>query len=412
MLQENRLDDAAASCRQVEQIGSMSQDNFLACAWVYYRTERPESAERLIEKHKKIFVGPEYQLLHALGLLKRKRYEEARREVTSVIDEKKSTSLAQRAKELNAEIYEAQGQLDTAAFIYKQVVGDDPKSGRAHWGLGRYYLVRNDVRRALFHLETTSTLWPKHMASRYNLGVFFLSQNDVTQAARWLRECYQLNKADPDVLEQLGLLFEKKNMMPEAIKHWQRAVDIRKESPVAKEKLNRYVLQVVDSLIEKKDYTQALAQLQVAGKNINDPTKIQLRRGIINRNLGHYEEALGDLRAYVNVNPNDSRALRELGICYTNLKLIDQAAGYFNRALSQDPENGMNYAWLAFVFEAKGDLSKARDAWNRALELLTDPKEIERATRKLSSLTKRAEKKERRDREREDAKFNGDEDHE
>jgi len=409
-LQENRVDEAAATCRQFEELGSMSNDNFLACAWVYYRSDRPESAERLIEKHKKIFVGPEYHLLHSFGLLKRKQYEAARKEAIAVIDEKKGSALAMRAKEVNAEIYEAQGQLDTAAFIYKQIVGDDPKSGRAHWGLGRYYLVRNDVRRSLYHLETTTQLWPKHMASRYNLGVFFLSQNDYVQAAKWLRECYNLNKADADVLEQLGVLFEKKAMMPEAIKHWQRALEVRKESPIAKEKLNKYVLQVVDTLIEKQEYTQALAQLQVAGRNINDPTKIQIRRGIINRNLGNYETALGDLRAYINANPNDARALRELGICYTNLKLVDQAAGYFNRALNQEPDNGINYAWLAFAFEAKGDLNKARDAWSRALELLQDPKEIERATRKLASLQKRVDRKEKRAREKDDARFSGEDD--
>jgi len=279
--------------------------------------------------------------------------------------------------------------LDTAAFLYKQVVGEDSKRARAHWGLGRHYLARTDAVRAVSHLEQTAKLWPKHVGSRFNLGVIYFGEDNLIEAGRWFSECYKLNRADPGVLEYLGLLFEKKGKIKEAVKYWQKALDQKKDSAVSRQKLSEHYLVLIDSAIEEKRYTQALNLLSTSEKIIKDQPKLALRRGIINRNLNNFEKASGELLSYLGSNPNDAIALRELGIAYLNLKLLEQAGAYFSRALAIEPENGVNHAWMAFVLEGQNRLSEARDEWKRAIELLRDPGELERATRKLTSLERR-----------------------
>lgn len=395
LLLENRLEDALPLCRQFEVLSTNDTDNFLACAWVYLRTERVDSAEKILETYKKSFSSPEYQLILAYAKFKRKYYDEAKSQLSAILSERRGTPYALTAQEINAEIYESQGNLDTAAFLYKQIVGDDPTRGRAHWGLGRYYLARGDTRRALSHLETTTKLWPKHKGSRFNLGVFYLSQDLIPDAAKWLAECYLLDKGDPEVLEQLGIIFEKKNKLPEAIKHWQRALDLKKDSVIAKEKLNTYVVQVIDTYLESRQYEKALIQIESAAKTGADPAKLGLKRALALRNLGKYERALGDFLSYLQTHPGEPLVLRELGICYVNLKLMDQAGSYFSKALAAEPENGINYAWMAYMLEGKGELQKARESWQKAVELIKDPTELEKATRKLSSIERRLGKKEK-----------------
>ena len=59
----------------------------------------------------------------------------------------------------------------------------------------------------------------------------------------------------------------------------------------------------------------------------------------------------------------------------------------------------MSYAWLAYVLEGKGELNESQESWERALELLKDPAEIQRASRRLATvkerMAKRAKKKEK-----------------
>jgi tetratricopeptide (TPR) repeat protein len=395
LLQENRLDDAVPICRQFDVLSTNDTDSMFACAWVYYRTDRTDSAEKILDKLKNKFSLPEYQLLLAYGRIVKKQYDEARKIISVISSDNKGTSIALSADELSAEIYEILGQLDTAAFIYKHVVDDDSKRARAHWGLGRYYLSRGDNRRAIYHLEQTTKLWPKHMGSRFNLGVLYLSQDNTAEAARWLSDCYRLNKADAGVLEQLGVLFEKKGDIKEAIKQWQRAVEIKKDSPLAKEKLAAHSVTTVDSLMDSKKYPEALAKLE-STKGINEQPRLLLRRATIYRNTGKWDKASVDFRNYLTAKPNDADASRELAICYLNLKLMDQALEYFSKAATLQPDEGLNHAWLGFMLEHKKQFPEAREEWKKAVALIKDPKELQKATRRLAAIDKRKAKLEKK----------------
>lgn len=391
-LAENRLEDALGTCRQFELLSTNDNDNLFACAWVYLRLDKSESAEKILERTKRSSLLPEYQLLQAYSKIKKKRFDEAKKILDPLTIEHKGTPIEMTAQEVTAEFYELQGQLPTAAFIYKGIIGSDPKRGRAHWGLARNYLAQGDTARAIMHLESTAKLWPKHMASRFNLGVLYLATDNIAESARWLSEAHKLNKGDPGVLEQMGLLFEKKGLIPEAVKYWQRALEINKTSTIAKEKLSVHFTAVIDNLIKNRKYSQAMAQMD--NGNVTEQPALLKRRGIIHRHLGRYEKAAGDLKSYYGtVTAPDAEAARELGICYVNLKLMDQALNYFQRAANAEPDEGMNHAWLAFALESKGKLDEARESWQKALELLKDPNELEKATRRLASIEKRLGKK-------------------
>ncbi len=392
LLNENRVEEAAAVCRQLESVSVNDVDNSFACAWAYLRTNRLDSGDKILARNKKNFTNPEYQLLFAFAQMKRKRYDDARKIIDIVQSEQKGTPMGLLAQEVSAELYEAKNQLAPAAFIYKQVVGDDPSRARAHWGLGRYYLGRGDTGRAKTHLETTSTLWPKHLGSRFNLAVMAIAQDNLNDAAKWLTECYKLDKADPGVLEQLGVLFEKKGMIPEAVKHWQKALEIKKDSALAKEKLAQYSKSNINDLVEDKKYDEALGEMQKMDKVEEDP-KLLLKRALINKNLGQWEKAMADLQVYLNSNPHDAEAMRELGICNLNQKNFNQAEELFQKALVEEPNNGLNYAWIAYLLESKGKFPQALDTWKRAIQLLKDPAEMEKAQRKVASLEKRLNKK-------------------
>lgn len=391
-LQQNRLEEALPYCRQFEVLSTVDNENYLACAWVYYRTDRVDSADTILQKLKSAYATPEYQILLGFSKMKKKQYEEAKQILTTVQNEHKKSAVALTAQELYAEVYETMGQLGTAAFIYKKIVDEDKKRARAHWGLARHYLARGENGRAIFHFEQTALLWPKHIGSRFNLGALHLSGNNIAEASKWLSECYKLDKADAGVLEYLGLLFEKKGLYNEAVKYWERAIEVKKDASIAKERLGVLYSKVIDQAIEMTDYNRALTYLDAYHGLIPDQPRMRLQRGIIYRNMGNYERASGELLAYLGNHPNDAKALREMGICYLNMKLVHQAGSYFAKALTQEPDEGVNHAWMAFVLESKGEIIRARDEWRRATELLKDPEELAKAARRLATIEKKLQK--------------------
>ena len=398
LLNENRLDEATAVCRQFEVLNTNDHDTLFACAWVYFRTDKTALAEKILDQTKKKSDVPEYQMLNAFSKVKRKEFDLADGLLENLKQEHKGTLVAPQCEALRAEIKELRGQLQSAAFIYRGIIGDVSENGNAHWALGRHYRIKGDVRLAIQHLERTTKLWPKHAQSRYELAMLYLENggaDSASDAAKWLGEAYKLNKTDPLVLEQLGLAFEKKGKLSEAVKYWQKAVDLQKDLKIAPGKLQEYFSQSIDVLIETKKWKEALAKLDGAGKAFNEMPLSIRKRGVILRNMGQLEKAIVELQKYSKINPQDALTYQELGVCHLNLKQMDQAFTYFAKAISIEPENGLSHAWLAFLLEAKGEWENARIEWKRSVELLKDPAELTKANRKLASIEKKIAKKEK-----------------
>lgn len=391
LLQENRLEEALPICRQFEALDTDDIDSYLACAWVFFRSDKEESAIKLMQKIRKPGDISEYQLLVAFEKMKARNYELALRILDDLYATNRNSAIGISAYELKAEVNEEKGDSLTAAFLYKQVVGDDPTRARAHWGLARHYLATGDMIRARTHLEKTAKLWPKHVGSRYNLGVLHLSQENSREAGRWLSEAYKLDRSNPNVLEQLGLLFEKKGNTKDAVRYWQKTLILRKDSTVAKEKLSLYLAQLVDSLIEAGEYDKAMAELETSGKNVSSSPELLLRRATIHLRKNRFEQAIKDYASYLSSNPKDVVALRDLGVCYLNTKDLPRAAEQFRLSIIEEPTNGINYAWMAFVYEAQKEWQPARDYWKKAVSLLRDPVEVGKARRKLATIESRIE---------------------
>ncbi len=390
LLTQNRLTEALPICRQYEVLNGGNGKGMVDCAWVYYRTGRSDAAELIRAKLTDSKYSQEVQLLNVYANIKKRRFNQARDLLNRLEGEFKGTPYSSRVQQLFAEMYEEQGRIDTAAFIYKQLVADQPKNGWAHWGLARHHLNRRENAKATVHLTQTAIRWPQHMASRFNLAVLYLNQENLVEAGRWLAECYRLDRSDAGVLEQLGILFEKKSQFGDAIKYWQKALDLNTKSEIAKVKLRKYYGELIDRAIEEEEYPKAAMYLENALKVGNTDKRNFLRRGVVLRYKREFEKAAGELLAYLNLFPKDPLGLRELGICYLNMSLFDEAQKYFEKAMQADPSEGLTYAWFAWLMESRGKICEARRSWARAVQLIKVPTELRKATRKLASIERRA----------------------
>lgn len=411
LLSENRTEEAIPICRQYEVLPSRDNDVFLACSWVYYRTNRASAADALLAKLAQSKNLPEYQLLEiyasvardflspealkALEPTARQQYDEkiklriseAQKKLEPLLIEQKNSNVGKIAQEVSAEFYELKGQLEPAAFIYRGLINDNPKNAKAAWGLGRYYLARGDLRRAKTYLEKTTELWPKHQGSRYNLGLIYMNEgpDSYRQAAKWLSEAFKLNNADSSVLEQIGILFESKGKVEAAIKYWQRAVELNPRAVIASKKLDEHVDVVIGVLISKKNWKAALEKIELI-KNTNEPKRFELAEGMIYRGMGQFDKAAAIFKPMVQAEPENPVILREFGIVEFNLGHHEEATKLFEKLVQVEKNQPMNFAWLGFALEEKKEYAKAIQAWNQAAGLFKNSKEIKKALEKVVRL--------------------------
>ncbi len=394
LLNENRLDEGKEVCLSRISGKFLDKKQAFACVWIFLRSDDIGNADRILEQLKTHSTSDEYKLAIAYKYAVRKNFDEAERLLREIRAEKKGTPVANRAELLRAEVMEKKGGIETAAFIYKQLVNEIPNDPRLNWALGRWHLSRGETERAMEYMEKVAAHWPTHVASRFNLALILLAKGKegAKSAGKYLSECYRLNKKDPEVLEQLGNVFELSDKPQEAIKYWQLALELNPKSATLRKKMDENYGAVIDRLIDQKKFREAQMKLEANPGGILSQSVYQLKYAIVLRNMGSFSRAVQKFEEVIKQNPDEVVAYRELGICYLNQQKWDVAKLNFAKAISLEPGNGMNYAWLAFVLEGKREWDGALEMWEKSLTLLKDPKEMERAEAKVKSLKRKLRK--------------------
>lgn len=401
LLLENRLEEGKEACLPKVSSKFLDKKSAFACAWIFLRNEDPGNAERVFEQLKPYSTSDEYRMLVAYKYAVRKNFDESENLLKEIRSEKKGSGAGTRAELLRAEVVEKRGGIETAAFLYKQLQNEAPNDPRLNWALGRWHLSRGEMERAMEFMEKVTVAWPLHVASRFNLALIHMAKgkDGVKNAAKYLSECYQINRKDAEVLEQLGNVFEIAQKPQQAIKYWQLALELNPKSASLRKKVDENYGALIDHLIDEKKFNEALLKLNALSQTVRGQPEYELKNAIILKNLGRFQQAAHKFDAVIKQRPDEVLAIRELGICYLNLKRWDEAKKYFAKAISLEPGNGMNYAWLAFVLEGKHELSAAVEMWEKALSLLRDTKEIAKGEEKLKSLKARLKRSNERTRE-------------
>lgn len=179
---------------------------------------------------------------------------------------------------------------------------------------------------------------------------------------------------------------------------------------------------VADALRRTEDYPAALPAYDRALQMIGSPSAqywpVLFSRGMTNERLGHHEAAEADMRAALDLAPDQPEVLNYLGYSLVEQgRKLDEALGMIERAVEALPESGAiqdSLGWalfslgrfdeavapmetaavleptdpilsdhLADVYWAVGRRTEARFQWQRALVFNPEPAEAERIARKL-----------------------------
>jgi len=106
----------------------------------------------------------------------------------------------------------------------------------------------------------------------------------------------------------------------------------------------------------QRDFTGGLAEFQQAEKGLPNNVDITDAIALVQRRLGHWEEAIDEFRRVVELDPRNTMAYISLAVTYESLRRFPEALATLDRVLAWEPTNELALGEKASVFWATGDL--------------------------------------------------------
>jgi Flp pilus assembly protein TadD len=174
---------------------------------------------------------------------------------------------------------------DKALSRLVEVAGDTPEF---HLILGKAYLNREELDKAISELELAASANPNLPYVHFSLGLAYMRKEDNERAEAEFRKDMAIEPDLPDNYEQLGLLYSQEQKDEQAEHFFRQALHYNPRQPVALLGLGR--------LYQRQGKNrEALTALDAAEKLVPDNQNVHFMRGQILLRLGRREEGQAEL---------------------------------------------------------------------------------------------------------------------
>ena len=278
------------------------------------------------------------------------------------------------------------GNIQQAKAELKDVTTANPNFADARLLLAQVNMQTGSVQPAIEDMEDLARKFPKLPAAHHMLGTAYLVKRDGARAAESFRTFTSLVPKDPRGPYSLGLALAMQGKRPEAAKQFQGALTL---APAFVEPL----AQLVSLKFAEKDGAGAveLVKKQMAATPKSGPLHDLLGRAYLAH--GNRAEAEKAFLKAVELEPRLVGAYAQLAAIYAQDKNFDQAIARLDQAQKLQPKNPTPLILLANVYERKGDVPKAQQAYEQALAI--NPKLVPAANNLAYLLSEHGGDKER-----------------
>ena len=251
------------------------------------------------------------------------------------------------AYKIKGMLHQNQGNSYSAKYWYKRATWDinkglenNPKNDRLYYTLAAIYLELKENDEAIKNLnkaiEVASSAWRKSSFHLRLAGIHF-SMHNYDQALQQIDCVIKMDSHNPNAYYIAGLVYSKQNAILKAIDSLSKAKTLGADNFEVNSLLgsaffsNDEILKAIDC------YNYAL---QLKKENIYT----YYLRGLAYSKAGRYEQALKDIKYYLDENPNLEQKekcsiLVKLGNIYFMMMNIDKSLECLDKALSIEAEN-------------------------------------------------------------------------
>jgi len=251
-----------------------------------------------------------------------------------------------------------------------------------------YFYLLNDGSKAISSYNVAQSLDPKSPEAKLRVGQLWLRARQYTTALNYYQEVVKMDSTFAPAYRELGSLLARAGRQEEAKKNFQKFLELSRNTAARK--------QFVNTLIELKDYKEAIVQL-------NEILKVDNTDNDVNRALAYsyfetqqYDKGLEYIKKFIaNAKPEKIRSLdyayygrllaklkqdslataqlmkaydldttkteliSEAALCFTKVKKYDQAKEQYERKIALKKGVPMDYYNLGKVYYSLQDYVKA-----------------------------------------------------
>lgn len=211
-----------------------------------------------------------------------------------------------------------------------------------------------------------------------NLGIKAYEGEKIGPAIYYLRQAISIQPTLSEAYSRLGSAYYRNGMIDEAIASYKKAIELNPDDAQTRNNLgvSYYLKGMADEAITQ--YKEALRIAPKDSKAHNNLGVIYYARKQVDLAMAEYKEAL-------NIVPNDVEIQVNIGALYYDKGLLDEAISVYKKVIKSSPQNSYAYFCLGLAYATSGDLKKAREGLQLALQY---NKEYEEASSLLSLLNK------------------------
>lgn len=254
----------------------------------------------------------------------------------------------------------------------EQMLKMEPNDARIHADLGFCYLEAGRVAEALVQLEEAARLEPTSAGRQYDLGIVLLRGRNFGAAREHFLEAVRSKPDFSEAYNNLGIVSQEEGNIADAIRWYSRAVQADQSSTVATYNLGRALASRGEAEAAIERFRQVLRLDPEDAVTHSSLAKVFATTHQLDAAVLHYRRAL-------EFDPNQLAALADLAWILANsdrtdirapteaVKLAERVA-----ALTQY-QNAVVLDTLSVAYAADGQLNRAIEAGEKALQLAPGP---------------------------------------
>lgn len=302
---------------------------------------------------------------------------------------------------LQAGVWIREGETDKAQQLIADLPGNDASRAQYHLALARLLVEADQNAAALHEFDRALALQPDNADARYGLAILALSVGDLDRAEPALSRLYDDGERADDAAYYLGTIYEQRENYVRA-QQWYQRVENGSHAFESQVRAARMIYEQGDMagarqrldelrdiypelgdqlyaaegqlLYEANRPAKSLAVYQTGLDASPDSTELRYGRSMAYERLGRIEEAEADLRAVLDAEPSDARALNALGyLLASHTRRYAEAQNYIQQALDIEPDNPAILDSMGWVQYRQGNLDEARRYLERAYADFADP---------------------------------------
>lgn len=229
------------------------------------------------------------------------------------------------------------------------------------------YFKKNDIKNAILNLDMIEKHSRIYNKAQVLKNMLEFKKGNIIEAKLNLEKLYETDKDNPLLYSSLGEIYKE-------LKFYKKAIEIYKEGLKFFPDSFGYLSEIVDILIDDKNYDEALKYADDFIKNYPNCPSAHNSLARIYYRQKEYEKALVELTKLVKLDKNNAEAFYFTGLILNDLGNPDEAMKNLTVALNLNPTRAKYYAQISRAYNLAEHYADALLFIKEAIELA--PEEV------------------------------------